>query len=85
MSAAARIFNYSKDSISNHTNPYEEYGFLPDHYVESQKLSPPEKLALIVHISDCYNARLLFNPKLFRTFANNIIEMKSGIQWVGKS
>jgi hypothetical protein len=58
MSAAAKIFNYSKDFISNHTNPYGEYGFLPDHYVESQKLSPSEELALIVHISDCYNAGL---------------------------
>ena len=78
MSAAARIFNYFKNSISNHTNPYREYGFLPDHYVESQKLSLPEKLALLVHISDCYNAGLSFNPKLFRTFANDIIKMKNG-------
>ena len=79
INAAARIFNCSKDSISNHTNPYEKYGFLPDYYVESQKLSPPEKLALIVHISDCYNAGLSFNPKFFRTFANDIIKMKDNI------
>jgi len=74
--AAASLYHYSKDSITNHLNNTSQVKYAPDVYVEQQKLSPAEETALINHIIECYQSMLSLNIELLHYYANELCRAK---------
>jgi hypothetical protein len=52
--AAASLYHCFKDSITNYFDDTSQVEYAPNVYVEQQKLSPAEEIALVNHIIECY-------------------------------
>jgi iron-sulfur cluster repair protein YtfE (RIC family) len=83
--AAASLYHYSKDSITNHLDDTPQVEYAPDIYVEQQKLSPAEEIALINHIIEYYQSMLPLNVELLYYYANKLCRAKGDHTPVGKN
>ncbi len=83
--AAASLYYYSKDLITNHLNDTPKYEYTSNIYIEQQKLTPAEEKALVNHIIDCYKLILSLNVKLLYYYANELCRAKEDNELVEKN
>jgi hypothetical protein len=83
--AAASLYHYNKDSITHHLNDTPEHRYVPDIYIDRQKLSPAEKIAFISHIRECYQSILPVDVKLLHFYANELLRARGDDKSVRKN
>jgi hypothetical protein len=52
--AAASLYHYNKNLITHHLNNTLEYRYVPNIYIDRQRLSPVKETAFINHIREYY-------------------------------
>jgi hypothetical protein len=74
--AAASLYYCNKDSITHHLNNTPEHRYTPDVYIDRQRLSPAEEIALVSHIRECYQSILPVDVKLLYSYANELLRAR---------
>ena len=83
--AAASLYHYSKDSITNYLNDTPKHEYTPDIYIEQQKFTSAEKKTLINHIINYYKLILPLNIKLLHYYANKLCRAKGDNKLIKKN
>ena len=83
--AAASLYHYSKDSITNHLNDTPKHEYASDIYIEQQKLTPAEEKALIDYIINYYKLMLPLDVEFFYYYANELCRAKGDNELVKKN
>jgi hypothetical protein len=83
--AAASLHHYLKNSISNHLDNTLKHEYISDIYVEQQKFSPAEEIALVNHILDYYKSALSLDVKLLHYYVNKLCRLKRDNESVEKN
>src|SRR6266498_4583399 len=74
--AAASLYHYSKNLITNHLNDTSKHEYISNIYIKQQKLTPAEEKTLINHIINYYKSILLLNIELLYYYANKLCRAK---------
>jgi hypothetical protein len=83
--AAASLYHYNKNSITHHLNDTPEYRYVPDIYIDRQRLSPVKETAFINHIREYYQSILPVDVKLFYFYANELLRARGDDKPVKKN
>jgi hypothetical protein len=83
--AAASLYHYLKNSMFNHFNDTLKHEYISDIYVEQQKFSPAEEIALVNHILDYYKSALSLDVKLIHYYDNKLCRLKRDNESVEKN
>ena len=83
--AAASLYHYSKNSITNHLNDTPKHEYVSDIYIEQQKLTPAEEKALINHIINYYKLILPLDVELLYYYVNELCRVKKDNELVEKN
>ena len=83
--AAASLYHYSKDLITNHLNDTSKHEYISNIYIKQQKLTPAEEKTLINHIINYYKSILLLNIELLYYYANKLCRAKGDNKLIEKN
>ena len=74
--AAASLYYYFKNFITNHLDDTPQVEYTPNIYIEQQKLSSTKETTLINYIIECYQLMLPLDIKFLHYYANKLYRAK---------
>jgi hypothetical protein len=83
--AAASLYHCNKDLITHYLNNTPEHRYIPDIYIDRQRLSLIKEIALVNHIRECYQSMLPVDVKLFHSYANELLRARGDDKSVRKN